>query len=310
MSGLILAAYVIVSGLRSTVLKGLQLQGAAHAHAFGGENPISFCNVFLISQLMIGAALLITEPADVGREIAGLRPRIRLAIACDSFLGCFLAPLAFYLALDQLSVITQTLLFSLTLPASALLALWWLKERLPERFALSLALILAGLVVGRLFGSGLGMGMDQLPGLLWALVAVIASATRNCLRRRLADQHLSRGLTGGVTNLAGALVFGLIALLVYGPHHFVLLQLWWVVGVIVLYGLTLSLGTEILRQLSTARFTVTQVAFGGSASAVVTVLTAAAFLHEPLTPGVLASLGLILAGVLQRQRPRIRPAPS
>ncbi|MEA5444080.1 hypothetical protein [Cyanobium gracile] len=175
---------------------------------------------------------------------------------------------------------------------------------------MALALILAGLIVGRLFGSGLGMGMDQLPGVLWALVAVIATATRNCLRRRLAVQHLSRGLTGGVTNLAGALVFGLIALLVYGPQHFFYLQLWWVIGVIVIYGLTLSLGTEILRQLSTARFTVTQVAFGGSASVVVTVITAAAFLHEPLTPGVLASLGLILLGVLQRFLPGTRPSPA
>jgi drug/metabolite transporter (DMT)-like permease len=308
MTALVLVAYTVVSGLRSTVLKGLQLQGAAHAIA--GENPISFCNVFLISQLMIGLALLIAEPADVAREINGLRPRVRIAIAADSFLGCFLAPLAFYMALDQLTVITQTLLFSLTLPASALLALWWLKEQLPVRFHLSLALILAGLIVGKLFGSGLGMGMDQLPGLLWALVAVFATATRNCLRRHLVVQHLSRGLTGGVTNLAGALVFGLIALMVYGPQHFFYLQLWWVVGVIVIYGLTLSLGTEILRQLSTARFSVTQVAFGGSASLVVTVFTAAVFLHEPLTLPVLVSLGLILLGVLQRYLPGTSPSPS
>ncbi|MCP9933773.1 hypothetical protein KBZ08_07560 [Cyanobium sp. Candia 9D4] len=294
MTALVLIGYSVVSGLRSTVLKGLQLQGAAHAIA--GENPISFCNVFFLSQLMIGLALLVAEPVDVGREIDGLRPRVRLAIAADAFLGCFLAPLAFYIAL--------------TLPASALLALWWLKERLPERFALSLALILMGLVVGRVFGSGLGMGMDQLPGLLWALLAVIATATRNCLRRQLVAQHLSRGLTGGVTNLVGALVFGLFALLIYGPQHFFLLQLWWVVGVIVIYGLTLSLGTEILRQLSNARFSVTQVAFAGSASVMVTVLTAAAVLHEPLTPGVLASLGLILLGVLQRHLSGPSPSPS
>ncbi len=308
MMALVLIAYSVLSGLRSTVLKGLQLQGAAHAIA--GENPISFCNVFLISQLMIGLALLIAEPTNVREEIRGLRRGVRVAIAADAFLGCFLAPLAFYMALDQLTVITQTLLFSLTLPASALLALWWLKERLPDRFFLSLTLILAGLIVGKLFGSGHGMGMDQLPGFLWALVAVIATATRNCLRRRLVVLKLSRGLTGGVTNLAGALAFGLIALVVYGPQHFFYLQLWWVVGVIVIYGLTLSLGTEILRQLSTARFTVTQVAFGGSASLAVTVFSAALFLQEPLTLPVLASLVLILLGVFQRYLPGARPSPA
>ena len=50
-----LLGYVAVSGLRSTVLKGLQTFGAGHP--IGGENPISFCNVFFISQLMVGLAL-------------------------------------------------------------------------------------------------------------------------------------------------------------------------------------------------------------------------------------------------------------
>jgi hypothetical protein len=144
MTAPVLIAYNVVSGLRSTVPRGLQLQGAAHAIA--GENPIGFCNVFLISQLMIAPALLIAEPADVGQELNGLRARVRIAIACESFLGSFLAPLAFSMALDQLAVITQTLLFSPTLPASALLAQCWLKERLPEWFPLSLSLILLGVL--------------------------------------------------------------------------------------------------------------------------------------------------------------------
>jgi len=52
-------AYVLVSGLRSTVLKGLQHHG--DMHPIGGENPISFCNVFLISQLMVGLALVFAD---------------------------------------------------------------------------------------------------------------------------------------------------------------------------------------------------------------------------------------------------------
>lgn len=78
--------------------------------------------MFLISQLMLGAALLVQEPARVRRELVRIETPVRIRLALDAFLGCFLAPLSFYLTLDHLSVISQTLLFSLALPASGLLA--------------------------------------------------------------------------------------------------------------------------------------------------------------------------------------------
>ena len=294
----LLASYVLVSGLRSTVLKGLQLYGSAHS--IGGMNPISFCNVFFLSQSLVGIALVRAEPRVVWKEIRTLPPACARAIVADSFLGCFLAPLAFYLALDRLSVITQTLLFSLTLPASALLALVWLKEKLPNRFWLSLILILGGLLAGKLLGApGGGMDRSDWEGVGWALVSVLATALRNCIRRKTASYGLSRGLTGGVTNLAGASVFGVIALRLYGPHHFMLLEAWWVFWVIVVYGVTLSLGTEVLRQICGRLFAVTQLALAGSASIIVSVVSAAAVLGEPFNPFTALSLGLIMAGITQ-----------
>jgi drug/metabolite transporter (DMT)-like permease len=68
----------------------------------------------------------------------------------DAFFGCFLGPMSFFLALDKLSVVTQTLLFSLSLPFTAVIATLWLREKLPDRFWGSLLLITAGLIVGKL----------------------------------------------------------------------------------------------------------------------------------------------------------------
>lgn len=305
---ILLAGYALVSGLRSTVLKGLQLYGSAHS--IGGENPISFCNVFFVSQSLVGIALVCIEPRVVWNDIRTLQPAAAKAIAADSFLGCFLAPVAFYLSLDHLSVITQTLLFSLTLPASGLLALFWLKEKLPERFGLSLLLIMGGLLAGRILGSpGGGMTMNDGVGVSWALVSVLATALRTCIRRKTADYGLSRGLTVGVTNLAGAIVFGLIALRLYGPHHFMLLEAWWVFWVIVVYGITLALGTEVLRQICGRLFAVTPVALAGSASIIVTVVSAAVFLGEPFTAITTLSLVLIGMGISQRfLHPRAAPS--
>ncbi|MEB3194323.1 MAG: DMT family transporter [Cyanobacteriota bacterium] len=296
-----LVGYVVVTGLRSTVLKGLQIQGSANP--IGGENPISFCNVFLVSQLMIGLALILSEPRRTWAQMGLLSRTQRIQLATDAFFGCFLAPMAFFLALDKLTVISQTLLFALTLPASALLARTWLKERLPERFWWSLGLITTGLLVGRLFRP-MALGhpemMDQLTGVLWALVSVGATALRNCIRRTMAGHTLCRGLSVGIPNLAGALVFAVIALQQYGPQHFFYLRLWWVMGVIVIYGLTLCLGAEVLRQFSQRHYTVGQLGLASSTSLVVTVLTAALLLREPFQPATLASMVLILLGVSLR----------
>ena len=296
-----LLAYLLVSGLRTTVLKGLQLRG--QMFPIGGENPISFCNVFLISQTMIGLSLVLADGGQTRKDLHLLDRQGRWLISSDAFFGCFLAPMSFFLALDKLSVVNQTLLFSLTLPATAAVAVLWLKEQLPDHFWWSLALIIAGLLIGKLLAPmalGSGPMNDQTVGILWALVSVCATALRNSIRRKLTRYPIGKGLSSGVPNLAGALVFAIIALQQYGPHHFFYLSFWWVLGVIVIYGLTLCLGTEVLRQYVTRHFAVAQVGMVSSATLVVTVLSAAAFLGEPLNPATIASMLLVLAGVSLR----------
>ena len=296
-----LLAYILVSGLRSTVLKALQLQG--DRFPIGGENPISFCNVFLISQTMVGLSLVLADGNRTRNDLRQLDNRGRWLIACDSFLGCFLAPMSFFLALEKLSVINQTLLFSLSLPATAAVALIWLKEKLPKRFWWSLMLIMAGLLVDKFLGSNM-LGnepmSDQSLGILWGLTSISATALRNSLRRELTAYTIGKGLSSGIPNLAGAFVFAIIALQQYGPQHFFYLSFWWVLGVIIIYGLTLCLGTEVLRRYVTRHFTVIQVGLASSATLVVTVASAALLIGEHIHPATIASMLLILAGVSLR----------
>lgn len=309
-----LLAYILVSGLRSTVLKGLQIQG--EEHPIGGENPISFCNVFLISQATVGLAIVLSDGRRSWTDIEKLDRHGRWLIAADAFFGCFLAPMSFFLALDQLSVVTQTLLFSLTLPLTAAIATLWLKEKLPDRFWLSLALIMTGLIVGKLLrpmGMGAPEAANQTTGVIWALISMSSLALRNSLRRKLAPYPICRGLSAGLPNLAGAIAFAVIALQQYGPHHFFYLSFWWVLGVIVIYSITLCLGSELFRQFCQRHFPVTQIGLASSSTLVVTVLSAALFLGEPLHPPTILSMLLILAGVTLRflfpvQRHPLSPA--
>lgn len=301
LNGLGLLAYIVLSGLRGTVLKGLQKAGAANPIA--GENPISFCNVFLISQATVGLAIVLADGRNSFADIEKLDCPGRWLIAADAFFGCFLAPMSFFLALDNLSVVTQTLLFSLSLPFTAAVATLWLREKLPDRFWWSLALIVAGLLIGKLFvpmQMQTAEGRAQAVGIVWALVSMSSLALRNSLRRKLAPYPICRGLSAGIPNLAGAFAFGIIALQQYGPHHFFYLSFWWVLGVIGLYSITLCLGTELFRQFCQRRFPVTQVGLASSSTLLVTVLSAALFLGEPLHAATIVSMVMILLGVIAR----------
>lgn len=305
LNGLGLLAYILVSGLRSTVLKGLQQAGSANP--IGGENPISFCNVFLISQATVGLAIVLGDGRKSFTDIEKLDRAGRWLIAADAFFGCFLAPMSFFLALDKLSVVTQTLLFSLSLPFTAAVATLWLREKLPDRFWWSLALIVGGLLIGKLFvpmpmqsAMQSEAGRAEAVGIAWALVSMSSLAFRNSLRRKLAPYPICRGLSAGIPNLAGAVAFGIIALQQYGPQHFFYLSFWWVFGVIGLYSITLCLGSELFRQFCQRRFPVTQVGLAGSSALVVTVLSAALFLGEPLHAATIVSMLMILLGVSAR----------
>ncbi|KEF41282.1 MAG: hypothetical protein ER33_12240 [Cyanobium sp. CACIAM 14] len=304
-----LALYILLRGLDATVLKGLQDYGLQHP--VRGENPISFCNVFFLAQLTVGLAALLPGRRTLAADLARLGPADRRLLALDALLGLFLGPIAYYLALESLPVISQTLLFALVLPVSAVLARWRLGEALPGGFWLSVPLIGAGLVLPQ---AAMAMGvwrMDQAAGLAWALVGVLAFSGSAVSGRAIAGRGWPPAVTVGVPTLLTALVFAGIALVLFGPHHFLLLRLWWLVGVIGLYALTLSLGRELALRRAYRHCSVVVVSLWGSLTLVVAVLSAALLLGEPLTGRVLAGSALVLGGVLaSRWSGPIRSAPS
>ena len=120
------------------------------------------------------------------------------------------------------------------------------------------------------------------------------------MRRKLAIYPICRGLSAGIPNLAGAIAFAIVALQQYGPQHFFYLRFWWVFWVIVVYAITLCLGSEVLRQFCQRRFPVTQVGLASASTLMVTVLSAAIFLGEPLHAATVISMVLILLGVTAR----------
>ena len=299
-----IAIFIVFRGLDNTVLKVLQLHGASNP--VNGVNPVSFCNVFFFVQLISGATFLISGRRDLRVQIASLNRNDRYLLLSDDFLGRFLGPVAYYFALDALSVITQTLIFALILPVSALMARWILREPLPQAFATCVLLISSGLMLHQL-GQMAAIGhQNTLVGVSWALVGVMAFRRAALTGRTVAGRHLSESLSIGVGATTSALVFGLLAIVLFGPEHFLLLQIWRVLGVLLLYSLTLSLGSELALQMAYRQTSVAMVSLLGSQSIVVAVTTAAFLLNESIHPGSTIGVMLLVMGVMlsnQRTNP-------
>lgn len=111
----------------------------------------------------------------------------------------------------------QTLLFSLTVPTTALLARALKWEILPRTFALSCAMISCGLLLSNHTRLVLmiAASVDQ-RGVLWALLGVIALSFSAVINRIAVRQGLGIGLTVGINSLAAAAAFAVVALVLYG----------------------------------------------------------------------------------------------
>jgi drug/metabolite transporter (DMT)-like permease len=296
-----LAIYVVLRGLDATVLKGLQTYG--DTHAVDGANPISFCNVFFFAQLAVGLTALLPGRRDLAAALPTLTPADRKLLGTHAVLGMFLGPVAYYQALQSLTVISQTLLFAMVLPGAALLARWLLSEPLPRAFWPSLALITSGLLLPQIVMASMGGAMDDLQGLAWGLVGVVAFSGAAVAGRSIAGRGWPAALSIGLGSTVTALVFAVIALALFGPQHFLLLKLWWVVGVILIYALSLTLGSELALRLAYRRCSVATVSLWGSLTIVVAIASAALLLGEPIHAVTAGGIVLLLAGVWLGRRP-------
>jgi drug/metabolite transporter (DMT)-like permease len=224
----------------------------------------------------------------------------RWLLAGQGFSGFFLGPVGFFLALDRLSVVEQTLLFSLTVPITALAAHWWLKETLPRSFPLTCGLITGGLFLSSHGGAASGAGLDT-HGVLWALVGVAAFAASGVLSRINSQRGWGIGLTVGLNSLVASGVFALIALALFGPSHFFYLRLWWVAGVIAGYAALITLGSQWSLMVAYRELGVVPVTLWASLTIVVALTEAHVLLGEALTVQGVCGAGLIVLAIALHQ---------
>ena len=158
--------------------------------------------------------------------------------------------------------------------------------------------------------SSLPMAMaNQTAGILWGLLGVISLSFSGILNRITAQRGFGVGLTIGVNSLAAAVAFGIIALLIYGPSHFYYLRIWWVLGVIGAYAITISLGSVFTLMMCYEKLGVITVSFWSSLTILVAIAAASILLAEPLQWQSIVGAVIILAAILAMQfstKPNLR----
>jgi drug/metabolite transporter (DMT)-like permease len=300
---LALLGYVLLRGCDATVLKWLQERAAAtFLRTAGGENPISFGNVFFYANLATGLVVLLLDRGCLNHQLPRLEVRDRSFLCLRAALGSLVGPISYFLALQRLSVISQTLLFTLILPITALLAKLLLSEPLPKRFGLSFALLPLGLLISRNIDVSLPPaapwgGLDPI-GLALGLLSVLAFSASGVLNRVVVNKGWGVGLTIGLTNLLAALVFGTITLIFYGPEQFLYMRWWWLFGLLLVYTACINLGGELLLLMSYRGLGAISVALWGNGAIFVSLVSAYLLLGEALSLRTLMGAVLILVALV------------
>jgi drug/metabolite transporter (DMT)-like permease len=300
---LALLGYVLLRGCDASVLRWLQERGAATLlRTAGAEDPISFSNVFFFSNLATGLVVLLLDRGRLQQQWPQLVVHDRRLLCLRAALGSLIGPICYFLALQRLTVITQTLLFTLILPATALLAQFLLREPLPRRFGFSFALLPLGLLISRNVDLSLSAtppwsGLDPV-GIALALLSVLAFSASGVLNRVVVDKGWGVGLTIGLTNLLAALVFGMMTLAFFGPAQFLYMRWWWLFGLLLVYTACINLGGELLLLLSYRGLGAITVALWGNAGIFVSLVSAYLLLGEALTGRTLIGALVILASLL------------
>lgn len=300
---LALLGYVLLRGCDATVLKWLQERAAATLlRTAGGEDPISFGNVFFYANLATGLVVLLLDRGCLNHQLPKLEVRDRSFLCLRAALGSLVGPVCYFLALQRLSVISQTLLFTLILPITALLAKLLLSEPLPKRFGLSFALLPLGLLISRNIDVSLPPaapwgGLDPI-GLALGLLSVLAFSASGVLNRVVVNKGWGVGLTIGLTNLLAALVFGTITLIFYGPEQFLYMRWWWLFGLLLVYTACINLGGELLLLMSYRGLGAISVALWGNGAIFVSLVSAYLLLGEALSLRTLMGAVLILVALV------------
>lgn len=265
-----------------------------------GENPISFCNILFVGNLVALVVLLgIFGRAWTRKNLATLRWSDYVALTVSAALASAVAPGLYFYALEHTQV-TNVVLVGRVEPVMILLfSTLFLHERL-DRWALAGALIaLAGaapVVLQRGQEAALSPGIGEIAALGASLAFTLSTILS---RSRL--QHVPLGIFMIYRTALGTVFFVIAGLYIFGIDHFQHLFAPIVWQYVAIYGLVVALGGTLLWNLGLKHSRTGDISLATSFTPIAGVFFAIVIVGEPLTPVLIAGGIVVLSGILVGQ---------
>ena len=247
-AGLLL--YNLLAALEPSIVALLHDIGAQNL--IDGRNPVSFCNVLFISQLVSLASFLLLFPSDLTRaNFAKLTRRKALALLAYVAVGSVLVQLFYFYALAHADIADIVLVSSLQIPLAALLNIFLFRELLVRRQMGGHALLLIGIAMPLSLSLLAGMSGTDTTGLALAFAAMLCGTACGLLAKYLSDLPL--GVIGVTASALAALFFFVFASLYFGVEHFRDLLTPYVWQLVFVYAIAIVVCRHIIRQMSFRR---------------------------------------------------------
>ncbi len=214
---------ILILGASSAITRKITQIGAQHF--MGGENPVSLCNVLFVGNLCSLLALLVIHRRQWRwATVMQLSRREWISLGLVATLSGALAPGLIFTALSLTSVTNVVLIGRLEPPLILALSIWLLRDRVSQWevsgailafIGIALTLLLQPVKSTTLTSMGFHIGLGEL---LTALGAIILAISTLISKRRLSGVPL--GLYSIVRNGLGTIIFFVIAIVLFGSHHF------------------------------------------------------------------------------------------
>ncbi len=306
---------VVIFAAANAVTRRLTDLGAQNL--VDGRNPISFCNVLFVGNLVALIALgVVYRRALLPSQWRSLKGPTWLSLLGIAILSGALAPALFFLALEQTSVNNVVLVSRIEPPLTLALSVlslgarvnrWTVAGAIVSTVGVGLTVLLPHPTLAPMQMGGLVFGRGELMAIAAAVAAAIAT-----IISKVSLEQVPLGLFSLVRTGIGTVVFFIAVMVLFEPSHF---QdafspfVWqWMVG----YGVVIVAGGQLawFRGLKTSR--TAEVALANSFSPIAGILAAFLILGEAPTMAQYIGGTVVLVGIGLNQwgsTRQIRPMP-
>jgi drug/metabolite transporter (DMT)-like permease len=212
-SPLYLWAAILIFAASNSITR--QLTHLGEQHLVNGRNPISLCNVLFVGNLCALLVMLLLFSPQLP-TLKGLKRKDWLSLTLIAILSGALGPALIFSALDRTNVTNVVLIGRLEPPIALFLSILLLKVRVGRLTIAGSLICFAGVFVTASFNHAeVSLGRGELLAALGATVLAIAGVIS-----QLHLKNLPLGVFSVFRTGVGAIVFFILANLLYSSEHF------------------------------------------------------------------------------------------